>query len=81
MAKRIETDIPPFGNLYFKLCRKIAADPNADPDSQTLALLAEEVGLVLNELLARFEYGEITISDSPPNEGIQFAPRERRRPS
>ena len=67
MPKRVETDIAPIDPEVFRLCERIADDPKSSMNEHLLAHMLRQTAATVNLLLAKLEYGDVSISDEPPS--------------
>jgi hypothetical protein len=77
MTKRIETNVTPVNRMSFKHARIILNDPHATANEKRLALMVEECGRTINLLLAKLEFGQVSISDEPPEDNMRRCPTNR----
>jgi hypothetical protein len=73
MPKRIETNIEPINPRFFQLTKVIATSPTSTTNERLLASMLEEFGQTANILLAKLEYGQLTVTDDPPDKERNYA--------
>lgn len=76
MSKRIETNVPPMHPFILADCELISTDPHASTNERRLARIVLELNLVVNELLCRLEYGQVSITDEQPKSNNRYTADE-----
>lgn len=77
MSKRVETNIQAIDPEVFRLCERIANDPKSSLYEHLLANMLRQTAATVNLLLAKLEFGDVIVSESPPDDRRQYSRRDK----